>query len=262
MCCAITENDESQWDDITGVKYHFPKRYLKRIAVGMPFIYYKGRIQDRTFRSVRLSDEPHYFGAGRISKIYADKRSNSYYYAELPEYRPFDRPIHFKKNEEYLEDDQGRRGGYFRQNSVRTITAELFDRISHLAGISNQLLTDLDQGLEGSLESEVREEGKPVKRYSSAYERDPKLRADAVRIHGYTCQACGFNFNKTYGEWGKEYIHVHHLIPIAKGGVRRVNPQTDLVVLCANCHSMVHRRKSDMLGIEELKEMIRKNRSK
>jgi len=34
MYTIITENDESQWDDDTGVLYHFPKKYLKHLQPG------------------------------------------------------------------------------------------------------------------------------------------------------------------------------------------------------------------------------------
>ena len=50
---AITENDESQWDDTTGVSYHFPKRYLKYLEPGTNVVYYKGRIKNTAFREHR-----------------------------------------------------------------------------------------------------------------------------------------------------------------------------------------------------------------
>ena len=39
-------------------------------------------------------------------------------------------------------------------------------------------------------------------------------------------------------------------------GVSFVNPATDLSVLCANCHSMIHRSKTSTLSIEELEAII------
>ncbi|ULG82150.1 HNH endonuclease [Leptospira interrogans] len=52
-------------------------------------------------------------------------------------------------------------------------------------------------------------------------------------------------------------MHVHHIRPIAKAGKTSVNPRTDMVVLCANCHAMVHRSRQNILSVEELKEIIR-----
>ena len=46
--------------------------------------------------------------------------------------------------------------------------------------------------------------------------------------------------------------------PVYQGKEVEVNPETDLIVLCANCHRMVHRKKGMTLTIEELKEKIKK----
>jgi predicted HNH restriction endonuclease len=35
-----------------------------------------------------------------------------------------------------------------------------------------------------------------------------------------------------------------------------MDPGTDLVPLCANCHAMAHRRKDTVTSIEELKALI------
>ncbi len=75
-------------------------------------------------------------------------------------------------------------------------------------------------------------------------ERDPNLRADAIKLHGFDCMACGFNFEKHYGETGKDFIEVHHVVPLAEAGRTETNPETDLIVLCANCHRITHRRKN------------------
>lgn len=73
------------------------------------------------------------------------------------------------------------------------------------------------------------------------------------------CYACGFNFEKVYGERGKEFIEVHHIKPLSTLDEEiEVNPKTDLVPLCANCHRMIHRRKDEILSMDELKEIIDK----
>ncbi len=52
---------------------------------------------------------------------------------------------------------------------------------------------------------------------------------------------CGFDFFEAYGEIGEGFAHVHHLQPL--GG--RTEPSrtdlTDLAIVCANCHAMIHR---------------------
>jgi len=74
--------------------------------------------------------------------------------------------------------------------------------------------------------------------------RNGKLAIAAKKIHGYSCQGCGFDFSAVYGEIGKSYIDAHHLIPLAslsEEGPLMLNPKEDFAVLCANCHRMIHK---------------------
>lgn len=73
------------------------------------------------------------------------------------------------------------------------------------------------------------------------------LAAKVKRIHGFVCQACGFDFEKVYvGISNRKYIEAHHLVPISLLKGQRVtrNPRTDFAVLCGNCHRMIHRFES------------------
>ena len=36
------------------------------------------------------------------------------------------------------------------------------------------------------------------------------------KAKGYTCEVCGFNFELRYGKLGKDFIEVHHLVPISE----------------------------------------------
>ncbi|MGS0756106.1 HNH endonuclease [Roseateles sp. GG27B] len=48
-------------------------------------------------------------------------------------------------------------------------------------------------------------------------------------------------------------MEVHHLNPISEqSGPAAVNPRTDLIVLCSNCHSIVHRNRPKPLTLAEL----------
>jgi 5-methylcytosine-specific restriction protein A len=93
---------------------------------------------------------------------------------------------------------------------------------------------------------------------SKTLERNAKLRQQALEHHGYKCQVCKFNFELTYGEWGKDYAEVHHIIPLSefKGVQQKTDFKTDLAILCANCHRMIHRKKGITLTIDELKNKI------
>lgn len=96
-------------------------------------------------------------------------------------------------------------------------------------------------------------EGGSKKRLVSFYERNPRLRAKTILIHGTTCKICQFNFKDNYGVHGEDYIEVHHLIPVhTLDEAINVNPETDMIVVCANCHRMIHRKKYNPLSIEDI----------
>lgn len=87
----------------------------------------------------------------------------------------------------------------------------------------------------------------------NSYERNSKARLLCVKNYGVKCQVCSFDFENTYGEIGKDFIHVHHLTSIAEIGQEyEIDPVRDLRPVCPNCHSMLH-RKENVLTIEELK---------
>jgi 5-methylcytosine-specific restriction protein A len=88
------------------------------------------------------------------------------------------------------------------------------------------------------------------------YERNPYARKKCVEKFGYSCCVCNFNFEKVYGETGKNFIHVHHLEPIStKGKSYNVNPESDLRPVCANCHAIIHRRRLPY-SIDEVKSFL------
>lgn len=120
----------------------------------------------------------------------------------------------------------------------------------------------LYENIISDIESQEIEEGERIegtKRsyYVNKYERNSKNRTKAIEIHGLNCYACGFNFEEVYGERGKDFIEIHHVKPLSTlEEAVVIDPETDLVPLCANCHRMIHRRKNEVLTIEELKNLI------
>lgn len=134
--------------------------------------------------------------------------------------------------------------------------------INILSGIEDSFDMEIQNDIKAETEEvdEVHREGQPTQYYTTRYERDPRNRMEAIEIHGTKCMACGFDFEKFYGERGKNYIEVHHIIPLSSRNEQvEVNPATDLVVVCANCHRMIHRKKNQVLSLEELKKIIKEN---
>jgi 5-methylcytosine-specific restriction protein A len=75
-------------------------------------------------------------------------------------------------------------------------------------------------------------------------ERNPKAAKAAKKYHGARCQACEFEFQERYGEIGRGFIEAHHLKPIGslnEGEAVSYDIAADFVVLCSNCHRMIHK---------------------
>ena len=269
MYAIITENDESVWNDATGDHYHFPSRYRKFLAPGTKVIYYKGKLKDPKYSKSRLSPDPHYFGIAEIGQIHLDPDSaKNDLYADIVNFQHFDDAIPFKIDGEYLETIPATRAGNYWRDGVRPASKETYDLILSYAAESSGNTPpssgspSLPSLNDDSNTLESLQEGNPKYRYSTVYERNPRLRRLAIKKHSCTCMACGFNFEDFYGSYAAGFIHVHHLEPISEyGGAKSVDPEKDLIPLCANCHSVVHRRKDKTLSLDELKSLIHRAKS-
>jgi len=89
------------------------------------------------------------------------------------------------------------------------------------------------------------------------YERDPRARAACLAKHGTRCTVCGIRFDERYGDVGKDFIHVHHLKPVATMRMKyKIVPENDLIPVCPNCHAMLHASEPP-LSVDELKAVLR-----
>ncbi|WP_369281118.1 HNH endonuclease [Streptomyces sp. AC04842] len=89
-------------------------------------------------------------------------------------------------------------------------------------------------------------EGRLLMRRHRARERNKGLRKKKIasvlqRGGSLACEACGFDFEEVYGDRGAGYIECHHVVPLHEAEEGRTK-LTDLALICANCHRMIHRR--------------------
>lgn len=112
-------------------------------------------------------------------------------------------------------------------------------------------------------ENETEYEGAKKLVTVNKYERSSKARENAVDFHGINCKVCDLNFEEMYGEIGADFIHIHHLIPIHEIGRNyKIDYRSDLIPVCPNCHSMLHRKiDGKEPTVEELKEMIKNTKN-
>lgn len=85
-------------------------------------------------------------------------------------------------------------------------------------------------------------EGAETKVLTSRYERNPTNRLTSINFYGYTCWACGFDYENAYGELGRSFIIVHHILPVSQMPPGyAVDPIREMVPLCGTCHDIAHR---------------------
>ena len=102
------------------------------------------------------------------------------------------------------------------------------------------------------------EEGSLLDCHGSKYERNRKARNECLEYYGYTCRVCGFDFEKQYGNIGRNFIEVHHITEISSysGEKHKIDHINDFIPVCSNCHSMLHRTRPT-LSIDELKRFLK-----
>ena len=101
------------------------------------------------------------------------------------------------------------------------------------------------------------EEGERVSIVARRVERSRGARAACLDYHGYACKVCDLSMADRYGPGADDRIHVHHLDELGLSeGARPVDPVTDLVPLCPNCHAAVH-LKRPAHSLDEVRSMIR-----
>lgn len=103
-------------------------------------------------------------------------------------------------------------------------------------------------------------EGRIITRLHKIRERSrllvKKKKAEAIRKHGsLTCEVCGFDFHVFYGDVGKEFAECHHTAALSELKLSSSTKLSDLAVVCANCHRMLHRARP-WKTIDELREIV------
>lgn len=107
-------------------------------------------------------------------------------------------------------------------------------------------------------EAEKLKEGAKKQIIVNAYERNSQARKKCIEHYGPTCQICGFNFSAFYGPEFEGKIHVHHLKPLNELDEEyEINPITDLISICPNCHLVVHSR-NPVYTPEEIRKILGK----
>ncbi len=137
--------------------------------------------------------------------------------------------------------------------------AEAQRRIDTVPNYAWRKPVEVEENYSGEIKNkDIFKEGTTKQVTVNVYERNSKARKVGWEKHGFDCKVCGMSFERKYGKIGKNFIHIHHLKPLAGvSGEYELKPIKDLVPVCPNCHAMLHTY-SPPLTIDELKAKMNK----
>ncbi len=239
-------------DDPYGRKYY--KMFLLEMKIG-DVVYVRGNNKDRKlganiFGRCRITSD-YIYDKKRFAKITGLSIDKSFYHLREAEWDKQFKPVRNGK------DDL--RSGMNTIVKLDSKKVKEFEKKYNLKPFGQN--PETEEKIEDIDKNYPYPEGEEIYGVYSRHERNQRLKEKVVKIHGLKCKVCGFDFEETYGEYGKGYIEVHHKIPLHSAGVGSPNPELDMTVLCSNCHRMIHHLKNDTLSVKELKKIVNKQRS-
>jgi len=105
-------------------------------------------------------------------------------------------------------------------------------------------LTSIDRAVEG------------ISTESRSRSRNSGLREAAIQRSGGRCESCGINFFNKASGLGKHCLVVHHKKQLKDTDQPRETKLSELAVVCANCHMMIHSNRTKALSIKQLKKKL------
>lgn len=193
-----------------------------------------------------------------------------YNYGNLIEGKVFTRTMNVISTRYYLDQINSRLGIKYLKSALQSLSLH----IDYYEGITKgnvvkrkELLNEylekydftLDQYFSEDIPKNIKfTEGTTKPIIVNIYERNPMARKKCIEHFGPKCLVCGFDFEDKYGELGKGFIHIHHVLDLSEIGKEyEVDFTKDLVPVCPNCHAMLHKRKP-AYKVNELIELMKK----
>ena len=119
---------------------------------------------------------------------------------------------------------------------------------------------DVPRPTENEQNDEEFEEGRVLTKLHKIRERAPGIsrlkKATVLQKNGkLACEVCHFDFHEFYGEIGEGVAECHHTKPVAELRKGEKTKLSELSILCANCHRIIHKSRP-MLTVPQLKRQI------
>lgn len=204
---------ESGYKDITGVQYHFPRQYLKRVeaCLGDHVIFYEPK---------RADGRRSYFGWAIVASIQPDEERSDHYFAYFRNYLDFDQLVFFRHQTAYWESGIGPDLQFpnlgFLQNAVRHISEADFDALLN-AGFAVTLSPEraAAQGVY-SLQEEAADFARPV--VERLISQPVRERSFALHVRNAYDATCAVSRLRIINGGGRAEMEAAHIKPVADNG--------------------------------------------
>lgn len=135
----------------------------------------------------------------------------------------------------------------------RAYSNELISKISMYISLITRILISFS--IENSNKETITENDRKIDLHITR-ERKIKFKENAKYRDNYTCKICCFNANRKYGNVAFAALEVHHIQPLYHSNKIVKTTLNDLITLCSNCHSMLHKLGGTKQQIIRLKNII------
>ncbi|MCE5191552.1 MAG: HNH endonuclease [Actinomycetia bacterium] len=196
---------------------------------------------------------------GALSELLRDARPDQ---AANPAFRSVHAVWLQLREFEYLATD-GRQGFLAAADVDKEVFSEFAPNSEAVQALAREIRADIPTRSAASTAELPVEfaEGRVVLRLHASRERNQEAvrrkKADARKKNGrLACEACDFDFGQRYDIAGsEEFIECHHDVPISTYMPGQVTSISDLRLVCANCHRMLHLRRP-WLSVEQLRGLL------
>ena len=239
MKTVFYQKPDSGYDDVKGVRYHFPRQYLSRVENALDdLVVYYGPLTGKK--------GPHYSGVAEVRGIRKDPNAADHFYADLANYIDFDTDVYYRQDggfERSLVLPSGAVSGGRAVQAVRNISDAEFAAIVQAGLSAPEEWPDRDESdpADGTIESGLDEnpqaafERPTITQIMNRKWRDRKFRRYVLTAYDRTCAFTGL---RLINGMGRPEVQAAHIRPVENGGNDSVR---NGIALSATVHWMFDR---------------------
>jgi 5-methylcytosine-specific restriction protein A len=102
-------------------------------------------------------------------------------------------------------------------------------------------------------------EGEPIEYRGYRRARDHRLKRTALDTAEGVCAVCSIDYSKILNGRGVRVLQVHHKRQLSQQDAPRLTHLSDLAVVCANCHALIHMNPKKTLPIRTLTRLLKES---